>query len=95
MQLQQIIGELLYYAQILDNTMLVALGTLASVQSKGTEATMQTATLLLSCCATNPDAIIQFKASNMVLHIISDASYLSETGASSHAAGLFFLSDAI
>ena len=83
MQLQQIIGVLLYYARILDNTMLVALGTLVSAQSKGTEVIMQAATLLLNYCATHPDAIIQFKASNMVLHIISDALYLSETGAHS------------
>jgi hypothetical protein len=75
--LQQIIGVLLYYARILDSTMLVALGTLASAQSKGTEATMQAAKHLLNYCATHPHDIIRCHASGMVLHIISDASYLS------------------
>lgn len=34
MRLQQIIGVLLYYARMVDNTMIVALGTLASAQAK-------------------------------------------------------------
>ena len=91
--LQQIIGVLLYYARILDSTMLVTLGTLASAQAKGTEATMQAATQLLNYCATHPDATIRFHASGMVLHIHSDASYLSASGARSRLGGYFFLSD--
>ena len=47
-RLQEIIGVLLFYARAVDSTMLVALGTLASAQSKGTEATAQTATQLLN-----------------------------------------------
>jgi hypothetical protein len=91
--LQQIIGVLLYYARILDSTLLVTLGMLAWAQSKGTEATMQAATQLLNYCATHPDATIRFHASGMVLHIHSDASYLSASGARSRLGGYFFLSD--
>ena len=72
--------------------MLVVLGSLASTQSKGTEATACAATQLLNYCATHPDAVLQYKASDMVLHVHSDASYLSEHHAHSHAGGYFYLS---
>lgn len=47
-KLQQIIGTMLYYARAVDNMMLVALGSLAAAQSKGTEATMDAAVHLLN-----------------------------------------------
>ena len=73
--------------------MLVALGTLAAAQSKGTQATAKAAVQLLNYAATHPEAIIRFHASQMILHVHSDASYLSETEARSRAGGFFFLSD--
>ena len=76
--LQEIIGVLLYYAHAVNSTMLVTLGSLASAQSKGTEATAHASTQLLNYCATHPDAILHYTASDMILHIHSDASYLSE-----------------
>jgi hypothetical protein len=94
-RLQQIIGVFLYYARILDSTMLVTLGTLASAQSKGTAATMNAAIQLLNSVATHPEATIRFHASDMILHIHSDASYLSATESRSRYAGYLFLSDSI
>jgi hypothetical protein len=44
--------------------------------------------------ASNPNAVIRYNASDMVLYAHSDASYLSETRARSRAGGHFFLSDA-
>ena len=90
-RLQEIIGVLLYYARAVDNTMLVALGTLASAQTQGTEATMDAATLLLNYAASNPDATVRWHASDMILHIHSDASYLSEPKARSRVGGFFYL----
>ena len=90
--LQQILGTLLYYARAIDNTMLVAISTLASVQAKGTQATMNAAIHLLNYCATHPNATIRYKASDMILHVHSDASYLSVHGARSRVGGYFFLS---
>ena len=58
-RLQEVIGTLLFYARAVDCTMLVALGTLASAQSKGTEATAQAVTQLLNYCATHPEATIR------------------------------------
>ena len=92
-KLQQIIGTLLYYARAVDSTMLVALGTLASAQTKATTNTMKAANQLLDYAATHPNAKIRFKKSDMILHVHSDASYLSETEARSRAGGISFLGD--
>jgi hypothetical protein len=40
---------------------------------------------------THPDATIRFYASYMILHIHSDASYLSVSKVRSHLGGLFYL----
>jgi hypothetical protein len=45
---------------------------------------------LLDYLATHPDAAIRYHASYMVLHIHSDASYLSVSNARSRLGGLFF-----
>jgi hypothetical protein len=46
---------------------------------------------LLDYLATHPNATIRFQASDMVLNIHSNASYLSETKAHSCACGHFFM----
>jgi hypothetical protein len=91
-RLQCVIGTLLYYARAIDNTMLVALGSLSSAQSKGTERTALALTQLLNYAATHPDAALRYHASDMQLRIHTDASYLSETKARSRAGGFMFLS---
>jgi hypothetical protein len=90
-RIQEVVGVLLYYARAVDSTMLVALGTIASAAKSAD--TAQAITQLLNYCATHPDAIVRFHASDMVLHVHSDASYLSEAHARSRAGGYFFLSD--
>ena len=46
----------------------------------------------LDYAASQEEAVITYHASNMVLACHSDASYLSEPGASSRSGGHFFLS---
>jgi hypothetical protein len=72
--------------------MLVSLGTIDLNQSKGTQATAQALTQLLNYAAAHPDATVCYTASDMYLHIHSDASYLSEAKSRSRAGGTFFLS---
>ena len=91
--IQQIVGTLLYLARAVDPTILVALNDISSQQSKPTETTMKHVHQLLDYIATNPNPIIHYHASDMVLHIHSDGSYLSAPNARSRAAGHFFLSD--
>jgi hypothetical protein len=91
-RIQENVGTFLFYGRAIDSTMLVALGTIASKQSKGTYSTAQAVTQLLNYAAAHPDATVRYHASDMCLHIHSDASYLSEAHARSRAGGTFFLS---
>jgi hypothetical protein len=79
----QIIGVFLYYAQVINNAMLVALSVIAFANSKGTQATLKACRRPLNYTATHPNAEIRFLASNMVLWSDSDASYLCEPKAKS------------
>ena len=90
-RVQEVLGTLLYYARAIDSTMLAAIGTLATQQSSPTVATMKAITHLLNYCATHPNATLRYVASDMMLHVESDASYLSETKGRSRAAGIHFL----
>ena len=72
--------------------MLPALNTLAEQQSSPTKNTEAAITHFLYYAATNPSAIIQYKVSDMILHIDSDASYLSEPRARSRTGGHYYLS---
>ncbi len=88
--IQQIIGSILYYAAI-DMTALTALSTIAIEQTKATEMTMGRCMQLLDYLASNQEAKVRFHASDMIMNIHSDASYLSKKGAQSRACGHFFM----
>jgi hypothetical protein len=90
-RIQEIVRTLLFYGRAIDSTMLVTLGTIASQQSKGTQATAQALTQLLNYAAAHPDATVRYHASDMYLHVHIDASYLSEASARSRVGGIFFL----
>jgi hypothetical protein len=90
-RLQQIIGVFLYYARAVDSTMLVALGTLAAAQTHATTNTTKCTNQFLDYASTHPNASVCYVPSEMILHVHSDASYLSESEARSRAGGLFFL----
>jgi hypothetical protein len=65
---------------------------LASEQSNTTEVTADKVIKLLNYCNTHPETKIRYHVSDMILHINSDASYLSENEAKSRAGGLFYIS---
>eukprot|EP00804_Cyclotella_cryptica_P029613 CCRYP_017300-RA/>CCRYP_017300-RA protein AED:0.41 eAED:0.44 QI:0/-1/0/1/-1/1/1/0/306 len=91
--IQEVIGVFLYYARAVDCTMLTALSSLATQQAKSTQTTLQRINRFLDYAMTHQDAVITYRASNMILAAHSDASYLSETMARSRAGGHFFLSE--
>ena len=72
--------------------MLVALGDPASLQTKGTQKTLDVLTQLLNYANTHCNVTVRFWRSCMILHIHSDGSYLSVPKARSRAVGHFFLS---
>ena len=72
--------------------MLPALNTIAEQQSDPTHNTEAVISHFLDYADTNTTAIVQYKASDMVLHIDSDASYLSKTWARSFTLGNYYSS---
>ncbi len=88
---QQIVGSFLYFARAVDPTILMALSEISSQQSVPTENTMKHVNQFLNYMWTHPDAIIRYRASDMILNVPSDASYLSAPKACSRAGGYFFL----
>jgi hypothetical protein len=93
-KLKQLTGTLLYYARAVDPTLIMPINVLASEQSKATEVTADKTIKLLNYCNTNPETKIRYHASEMILHIHSDASYLSENEAESRAGGFFYMGNA-
>jgi hypothetical protein len=89
--IQKVTGSVLYYARTVDPAVLMPLNDIATEQTKATGKTQTATNQLLDYLATHPDATIRYHASNMILHIHSDASYLSVSNARSRLGGLFFL----
>jgi hypothetical protein len=67
------------------------LNDIATEQTTAAKQTLTAASQLLHYLATHPDATIHFYASYMILHLHSDASYLSVSKARSCLGGLFNL----
>jgi hypothetical protein len=88
--IQKVTGSVLYYARAVGPTVLMPLNDIATEQTKATGKTQAAMNQLLDYLATHPDATIRYHASDMILHIHSDASYLSVSNARSRLRGLFF-----
>ena len=71
--------------------MLPALNTIGTEQAKRTKQTEQKCHRLLDYAATYPNAFIRYHASDMVLHVDSDAAYLVMPKARSRIAGYYQL----
>ena len=91
--IQEVTGTFLYYSRAVDATMLPALGSIATQQTSPTENTMKKINHFIDYAASHPNAIITYRASDMVLAAHSNASYLSESKTRSRAGGHFFKSN--
>jgi hypothetical protein len=89
LNIQKATGSVLYYARAVDPNVLMPLNDIATEQTKATEKTQAATNQLLDYLATHPDATIRYHASDMVLHIPRDASYLLVSNARSRLGGLF------
>ncbi len=69
----------------------MVLSTTVAQQSAPTEETLTRVNQFLDYMWMHPDAKIRYRASDMILNIHSDASYLSAPKAQSHAEGYFIL----
>jgi hypothetical protein len=90
LNIQKVTRSILYYARAVDPTVLIPLHCIAPEQANATDKTQVGTSQLLDYLAAHPCATIQYHASGMILHIHSDASYLSVSNAGSRLGGLFF-----
>ena len=89
--IQQVCGKFLFLGRAVDSTLLCPISAIASQSSTPTEETLEQTHHLLDYLATQEEAVLTYNASEMVLAVHSDASYLSEPKARSRAGGHFFL----
>ena len=68
----------LYYARVIDPTILMELYSLVALHTKPTIKTAKKH-LFSNYSATHPDAVTEYRRSRMIIHIYSDAFYISET----------------
>ena len=90
-RIQGIVVSILFYARSVDSTFLVGLNSIVMQQTSATNNILKRTEDLLDYAATHPDAKIRYRASEMILQIHTDASYLSEPKARSRTAGHYFL----
>ena len=89
---QSLVGNLLYYARALESHMLPGLNEIQHRQASPTKNTLEKCHMILDFCASHPDGKkIRYYASDMILHIDTDAAYLVLPGAKSRIAGYYFL----
>jgi hypothetical protein len=84
---QKIVSSILYYACAVDMTVLMALSTIAANQTIATKRTLEPCNYL----AQNAKAKVRFCASDMVMNIHLDVSYLSKAKACSRTCSHFFM----
>jgi hypothetical protein len=89
--MKKVTGSILYYVRAVDPTVFMPLNDIATEQTKATKQTEAATNQNQDYLATQRDATIRYHASDMILNIHSDTSYLSFSKARSHLGGLFFL----
>ena len=90
---QDIVGTFGLYARATDPTMEKTLSSIAAGQSKATQQLKKEVEHFLDYCATHPNAMMRFHASDMILALHSNGSYLPEPESKSQAAGHFYLTN--
>ena len=90
---QRFCGTFLCYAIALEQTISVSLNNIATSQAHVNTTTMGYIVWLLNHAETHLDATLPYHASEIILHIASNVSYLCEECARSRSGGHFFLAD--
>ena len=91
--IQQVCGKFLFLGRAVDSTLLCPISAIASQSANPTEDTLVQTQQLLDYLSTQEEAVLTYNASDMILAVHSDASYLCEPKARSRAGGHFFLSN--
>jgi hypothetical protein len=91
--IQEVCRVFLFLARGVGGGLLPALSALASQQANPMEQTLVLCKQFLDYMASQDEAVLTYKASNMVLAIHSNASYLSKLKACSHTKGHMFMAE--
>ena len=67
--IQPIVGTILYYARVVDPTMIRSINEISRVQSRPTRDTKEKSRMLIDYESTYLNATLSYKASDMVLHV--------------------------
>ena len=89
--IERIVGSFLFYGRAVDPLILHTMNTIPNNQNNPTEKTMEQTKHFLDYIDTYPDSTVRFYASDMILNVHSDASYLTAPKARSRIGGHFFL----
>ena len=81
----EVVGTFLIYTRMVDHTILPAVTFISKKQPAPAEQTLATAHMLLRYAVSHPNHSITFKASDMVIKVISDGSHHSQVNAQSIA----------
>ena len=84
--IQKIVGIFKWYSRAVDPTMVRTLSSISARQAKATTKVKEEVKQFFDYCARHPNATVRFLASDMILALHLDASYLSETESKSRAA---------
>ena len=88
---QPIAGAFLYYGRAVGPTILPAQTDIASAQANPMQHTLKACDMLMDYLWTYPNAKLQYRKSDMVLYVDSNAAYLVLPQARSRIAGHFYL----
>ena len=92
-RVQGIVGALLYYAQAVDDKLLVNLSFIGSQQAAATQRTNEAINKILDYCATYPPDGILYRSSGMILCAHSNAGFHNDSKGRSRAGAHIFLSE--
>ena len=94
-RVQAVSGTFAFYARGVDPTMLPALNEISSQQAAPTVDTAKKCNMLMDYAHTYPNATLRYHASDMILYIEADSSYLVQPEARSRAAAHFYFGNKI
>ena len=92
-RIQAIVGTFLYCSLGINSTILVTLNKIGGQQSTAITDTETKCAKLMDYLHTQPDAVVRFHASDMILYIESDTAYLVLPKACSRFTRIFYLSN--
>jgi hypothetical protein len=90
--MQEVIGVFLFYSRAIDANMLTALNKLSVQQAAPTKSSLAATERFLQYAKQYQNSYVEISASDMQLQAHSDASYNSEAGGKSRAAGILYFS---